>query len=54
MTSPASHIQATNGQNITIPLDGYTIVRVLAQEAHGTTLKLAKDLSIPGKKFPLY
>ncbi len=51
-SSPASRIQATNTQNIIIPLKGYTPVRVLAQEGHGATLRLAKDLLPPGKKTP--
>jgi hypothetical protein len=35
-------------------LEGYTPVRVLAQDDHGATLKLAKDLFMPSKKSPIY
>jgi hypothetical protein len=34
-TTSASCIQATNGQNITIPVEGYALVKVLAQEGMG-------------------
>jgi hypothetical protein len=37
-----------------IPLEGYEPVRVLAQDGHGTTLRLTKDLLPPGKKPPIY
>jgi hypothetical protein len=46
-------IQATGSHIITIPLEGYEPVRVLAQDNHHTTFKLAKYLPIPGKK-PLF
>ncbi len=47
-------IQATSSHIITIPLEGYEPVRVLAQDNHRTTFRLAKDLPIPGKKPLLY
>ncbi len=50
----AGGIQATSSHNTIIPLEGYTPVRVLAQEGHGATLKLAKDVPSPGKKPPIY
>ncbi len=52
--SHTDRIQATSSHVITIPLEGYEPVRVLAQDSHRTTLKLAKDIPIPGKKPPLY
>jgi len=42
--------QATGSHTITIPLEGYELVKVLAQDNHRTTLRLAKDLPLPGKK----
>jgi hypothetical protein len=53
-TSSTGRIQANNAQNITIPLEGYVPVRVLTQEGHEITLRLAKDLLTLGKKPPLY
>ncbi len=53
-SSPAGRIQATSTQNISIPLEGYEPVRVFAQDGHGATLELAKDLLLPGKKPPIY
>jgi hypothetical protein len=51
-SSPAGRIQAISTQNISIPLEGYEPVRVLAQDGHGTTLRPAKDLLLLGKKPP--
>ncbi len=34
-TTSAGHIQATNSQNITIPLEGYALVRVLTHKGMG-------------------
>jgi len=53
-SSGAGRIQATSSHSTTIPLEGYTPVRVLAQEGHGATLKLTKDILPPGKKPPIY
>jgi hypothetical protein len=50
----ASRIQATSSHDIIIPLKGYKPVRVLVQESHGATLKLAKDVPPPGKRPPIY
>jgi hypothetical protein len=47
-------IQATGSHDVTIPLEGYKLVRVLEQEGHGATLRLAKDFPLPGKKPPIY
>jgi len=52
--SHTGRIQATNSHTITIPLEGYEPVRVLAQDNHCTTFRLAKDLPLPGKKPLLY
>jgi len=52
--SHTGHIQATSSHVITIPLEGYEPVRVLAQDNHRTTLELAKDIPLPSKKPPLY
>ncbi len=53
-SSSTGRIQATNSHSITIPLEGYAPVRILAQDRHGATLRLAKDLILPGKKPPIY
>jgi len=53
-SSNAGRIQATSSHNITIPLEGYTPVRVLVQDGHGATLRLAKDVPSPSKKPPIY
>jgi hypothetical protein len=53
-TSHTRRIQATGTRPITIPLDGYELVRFLAQEKYGATFKLAKDLPPPNKKPLLY
>jgi hypothetical protein len=53
-SSNAGRIQATSSHNITIPLDGYTPVKVLAQDGHGATLRLAKEVPSPGKKPLIY
>jgi len=52
-SSGAGRIQATSSHSTIIPLEGYTPVRVFAQEGHGATLKLAKDVLPPGKKPPI-
>jgi hypothetical protein len=52
--SHTGRIRATGSHTITIPLEGYEPVRVLAQDSHRTTLKLAKDLPLPGTKPLLY
>jgi hypothetical protein len=52
--SPTGHIQASDAQITTIPLEGYLLVRVFTQEGHGTTFKVAKDPMTPGKKTLLY
>jgi hypothetical protein len=53
-SSNAGRIQATSSHSITIPLEGYTPVRVLVQDGHGGMLRLAKDVPSPGKKPPIY
>jgi hypothetical protein len=53
-SSSAGRVQATSSHCTTIPFEGYEPVRVLAQDGHGTTLRLAKDLLPPGKKPPIY
>jgi hypothetical protein len=52
--SHTGRIQATGSRTITISLEGYEPVRILAQDNHRATLKLAKDLPLPGKKPLLY
>jgi hypothetical protein len=52
--SCTGRIQATGTRPITIPLEGYEPVRILAQEKYGATFRMAKDLPIPGKKPLLY
>jgi len=52
--SSVGRIQATSSLDVIIPLEGYKPVRVLAQEGHGATLRLAKDIPPPGKKPPIY
>jgi hypothetical protein len=41
--SHTGRIQATGAHTITIPLEGYEPIRVLAQDKHGATFRLAKD-----------
>jgi hypothetical protein len=53
-SSSVGRVQATNSHCTTIPLEGYEPVRVLAQDGHGTTFRLAKDLLPPGNKPPIY
>jgi hypothetical protein len=53
-SSSAGRIQATSSHDITIPLEGYKSVRVLVQEDHSATLRLAKDVPPPGKRPPIY
>jgi hypothetical protein len=53
-SSSAGRVQTTSLHCTTIPFEGYEPVRVLAQDGHGTTLRLAKDLLPPGKKPPIY
>jgi hypothetical protein len=50
--SGTGQIQATGSHNTTIPFEGYTLVRILAQDGHGATLRLVKDIQ-PGKKPPI-
>ncbi len=52
-SSSAGRVQATSSHSTTIPLEGYEPVRVFAQDGHGTTLMLAKDLLPPCKKPPV-
>jgi hypothetical protein len=52
--SSAGRIQATSSHDVIIPLEGYKPVRVLEQEGHGATLRLAKDFPPPGTKPPIY
>jgi len=53
-TSHTGRIQATSSHIIIIPLEGYKPIRVFAQDSHHMTLKLAKDIPLPGKKPLLY
>jgi hypothetical protein len=53
-SSSASRILATSSHCTIIPLEGYEPVRVLAQDGHGTTLRLVEDLLLPGKKPLIY
>jgi hypothetical protein len=50
--SGIGQILAIGSHNTTIPLEGYTPVRILAQDGHGATLRLVKDIQ-PGKKPPI-
>jgi hypothetical protein len=52
--SHTGRIRATGSHTITIPLEGYEPVRVLTQDSHCTTFRLAKDLPLPGMKPFLY
>ncbi len=53
-SSNAGRIQATSSHDVIIPLEGYKPVRVLVQEDHDATLRLAKDVPPPGKRPPIY
>jgi hypothetical protein len=48
-SSPAGRIQATNAQNISIPLRDMSL-----SDGHGAMLRPTKDLLLPGKKTPIY
>jgi hypothetical protein len=50
----SGRIQATSSHDIIIPLEGYRPIKVLVQEDHGATLRLAKDVPPPGKRPPIY
>jgi len=52
-TSSTGRIHPSSSQNVIIPLAGYEPIRVLAQESHRATLRIAKELQIPGKKPPI-
>jgi hypothetical protein len=47
-------IRAIGSHTITIPLEGYEPIRVLTQDNHRTTFRLAKDLPLPNTKPFLY
>ncbi len=47
-------IRATTNKEITISTKGYHQVRVLSQDKHGATLKVARDAPIPGKRPLIY
>jgi hypothetical protein len=47
--SSTGRIKATSSHDVTIPLRGYERVRVLEQERHGATLRLAKGFPPQGK-----
>ncbi len=51
--SHTGRIKATGSHTITIPLEGYEPIRVLTQDNHGATFRLAKNLPLPSKK-PLF
>jgi hypothetical protein len=53
-SSSVGRVQGTSSHCTIIPFEGYEPVKVLAQDGHGTTLRLAKDLLPPGKKPPIY
>jgi len=46
-SSSAGRIQATSLHDVIIPLEGYKLVRVLIQEDHSATFRLAKDVPPP-------
>jgi hypothetical protein len=52
--SHTGRIQATDSHTITIPLEGYEPIRVLAQDNHRATFGLAKDTPLLGNKPLLY
>jgi hypothetical protein len=47
--SSTGRIQATSPHDVIIPLEGYKPVRILEQEGHGATLRLAKGFPPQGK-----
>jgi hypothetical protein len=50
--SSTGRIKATSSHDVIIPLRGYERVRVLEQERHGATLKLAKSFPPPRERTP--
>jgi hypothetical protein len=47
-------IQATTHMVITLSTKGYRPVRILSQDKHGSTLKVARDTPTPGKSLLIY
>jgi len=47
--TPNGIIKATTHAAITLPTKGYRPVRIFSQDTHGSTLKVAKNVPIPGK-----
>jgi len=52
--TPSGRLQTTMHQPLTISTTNYRPVRVLSQEYPGSTLKVARDPPVPGKKPHLY
>jgi hypothetical protein len=52
--TPNGFIQATTHSVFTLATKGYRPVRILSQEKHGSTLKVARDASTPGKNLLTY
>jgi hypothetical protein len=52
--TPSGLIQATTHTTITFSTKGYRLVRILSQDKHGSTLKVARDAPTPGKNPLIY
>jgi hypothetical protein len=52
--TPSGRLQVMAHQHFTISTTNYRPVKVLSQENSGSTLKVARDPSVPRKKPPLY
>jgi len=51
---PSGRLQVTTHQPLTISMTNYRSIRVLSQENPGSTLRVARDPPVPGKKPHLY
>jgi hypothetical protein len=52
--TPSGLIQATTHTVIMLSTKGYQPVRILSQDQHGSTLKVARDAPTPGKSLLIY
>jgi len=52
--TPSGIIKAKTHVAITLPTKGYMPVRILSQDKHGSTLKVARDTPTQGKNSPTY
>jgi hypothetical protein len=51
---PNGRIQATSTPVLALSTNNYLLIRVLSQEGHEATFRMAREPPTPGKKVPLY